>query len=91
MSQILQVLSIEPVAQYSPVNSNYVLDISPTCSSNICIHSPVLVSHTIAVRSKEPVKILSPSALKCNETISPVWPFKVAISLAVSTSHNFAY
>ena len=28
-------LSIDPVAQYSPVNSNYVLEISPVCSSNI--------------------------------------------------------
>jgi len=45
----------------------------------------------MAVLSKEPVNILSPSALKCNDTISPLCPFKVAISLAVSTSHNLAY
>lgn len=63
------------------------------------MHSPDLVSqtynlinwlYTIAVLSNEPVNILSPSALKCKETISPVWALKVATSLPVSTSHNLA-
>lgn len=45
---------------------------------------------TIAVPSNEPVRILSPSALKFRETISPSWPFKVECSLPVSRSHNFA-
>ena len=33
---------------------------------------PDLVSHIFAVLSNDPVTILSPSALKCKLTISPV-------------------
>jgi len=46
--------------------------------------------YTIAVPSKEPVRILSPSALKFKETISPSCPFRVECSFPVSKSHNFA-
>lgn len=38
------------------------------------MHVPDLVSQTLAVLSKEPVKIVSPSALKFKETISPQCP-----------------
>jgi hypothetical protein len=38
---------------------------------------------TIAVPSKEPVRILSPSALKLRETIYPSWPLRVECSLPV--------
>lgn len=40
-----QNLSIDPVAQNSPVNSNCVLEISPVCSSRTCKHLPDLTSH----------------------------------------------
>lgn len=45
---------------------------------------------TIAVPSKDPVKILSPSALKFNETISPSCPLRVECYFPVYKSHNFA-
>jgi hypothetical protein len=44
---------------------------------------------TIAVPSKEPVNILSPSALKLSDTIYPSWPFKVECYFPVYKSHNF--
>lgn len=46
--------------------------------------------YTIAVPSKDPVSILSPSALKLRDTIYPSWPFRVECSFPVSKSHNFA-
>jgi len=70
-SQILHVLSIEPVAAYSPVNSNYTDEISASWSFNIRMHSPVYTSHILAVLSKDAVINLSPSEEKCNATISP--------------------
>ena len=50
----------------------------------------IFISFTIAFLSNDPVKILSPSALKCRLTISPLWPLRVAISFPESTSHNLA-
>jgi hypothetical protein len=44
----------------------------------------------IAVLSNDPVKILSPSALKFNETIYPSWPFKVECYFPVYKSHSLA-
>ena len=55
-----------------------------------CVPDLHIDSSTIAVPSKEPVKILSPSALKLRETISPSCPRRVECSLPVSRSHNFA-
>jgi hypothetical protein len=49
------------------------------------------LTHTIAVPSKDPVIILSPSTLKLKETISPSWPFKLECYLPVSKSHSFAF
>ena len=42
-----------------------------------CIYIPNLnlVNSTLAVQSKDPVTILSPSAEKFKLTISPVWPY----------------
>lgn len=45
---------------------------------------------TIAVPSKEPVRILSPSALKFRETIYPSCPLSVECSFPVSRSHSLA-
>lgn len=45
---------------------------------------------TMAVPSKEPVRILSPSALKLRETIYPSCPLRVECSLPVSRSHSLA-
>ena len=52
--------------------------------------SPSLVSQINAVPSKEPVSILSPSALKFNEIIYPSCPFKVECYLPVSKSQSLA-
>lgn len=46
--------------------------------------------NTIAVPSKDPVSILSPSALKLSETIYPSWPLRVECSFPVSKSHSLA-
>jgi len=45
---------------------------------------------TIAVPSKEPVSILSPSALKLRDTIYPSWPLRVECSLPVYKSQSLA-
>jgi hypothetical protein len=44
----------------------------------------------MAVPSKDPVRILSPSALKFKETIYPSCPFNVECSFPVSKSHSLA-
>ena len=44
----------------------------------------------MAVPSNEPVRILSPSALKFSDTIYPSWPFKVECSFPVSRSQSLA-
>lgn len=46
--------------------------------------------NTIAVPSKDPVSILSPSALKLSETIYPSCPLSVECSFPVSKSHSLA-
>ena len=46
--------------------------------------------NTIAVPSKDPVRILSPSALKLSETIYPSCPRKVECYFPVSKSQSFA-
>lgn len=45
---------------------------------------------TIAVPSKEPVRILSPSALKFKDTISPSCPLRVECSFPVYRSQSLA-
>lgn len=52
--------------------------------------SPTLVSQIMAVPSNEPVRILSPSALKFKEIIYPSWPFKVECYLPVYKSQSLA-
>lgn len=47
-------------------------------------------SCTMAVPSKDPVKILSPSALKLRDTIYPSCPLRVECSLPVSRSQSLA-
>jgi hypothetical protein len=67
-----------------------VLDIYPVWPYKTWIASPFLVSQIIAVLSKEPVKILSPSALKFKDTIYPSCPFRVECYFPVYKSHNLA-
>lgn len=68
---------MDPVAQYSPVNSNYVQEISPVCLCKVFKQIPDFVSQTLAVLSKDPVKMVSPSALKFKDTISPLCPKQI--------------
>ena len=57
-----------------------------------CFRIPNLykMSLTIAVPSNDPVRILSPSALKFKETIYPSWPLRVECYFPVYKSHNLA-
>lgn len=45
-------------------------------------------SHSLAVRSKEPVSSRSPAASHCSATTSPWWPARVCRQPPVSTSHR---
>ena len=58
--------------------------------SSTCTGSPILASQIIAILSNEPVRIISPYALKCNDANSPSCPFKVECIFPISTSHNLA-
>jgi len=55
-----------------------------------CIPNLYRKKSTIAVPSKEPVRILSPSALKFKDTISPSCPFNVECSFPVYRSQSLA-
>ena len=54
------------------------------------ISVPVDASHSLAVLSDDPVRILSPSGEKATERTSPVWPEKVRISAPLAASHSLA-
>jgi hypothetical protein len=55
-----------------------------------CIPNLSHKKSTMAVPSKEPVRILSPSALKFKDTISPSCPFNVECSFPVYRSQSLA-
>ena len=58
--------------------------------SGLSIPNLIYFIFTMAVPSNEPVRILSPSALKFRDTIYPSWPFKVECSFPVSRSQSLA-
>lgn len=66
------------------------MDIYPVWPAKTWIGYPIRVSQTIAVPSKDPVKILSPSALKFKEIIYPSCPFRVECSFPTSKSQSLA-
>jgi len=68
----------------------YGLAISGLAILFLCPKSKFIGIFTIAVPSKAPVKILSPSLLKFKETISPSCPLRVECYFPVSKSQSLA-